>query len=86
MLQHVRPAEHRRGHQRALPTPDGGPGRHGAIEVGSSPWAIAITPDGKTAYVAVRESGTVVPTATATSAPGEPIKVGEAPYAIAITP
>ena len=52
----------------------------------SDPWAIAITPDGQTAYVAVRESGTVVLIATATNTPGEPIKVGGAPYAIAITP
>jgi YVTN family beta-propeller protein len=56
------------------------------IKVGSTPWALAITPDGQTAYVAVRESGTVVLIATATNTPGEPIKVGGAPYAIAMTP
>ena len=58
-----------------------------AIQVGSEPWAFAITPDGTTAYVGVwGEPGTVVPIATATNTPGTPIPVGDGPYAIAITP
>ena len=49
--------------------------------------AIAITPDGETAYVVVWvEPGAVVPFATATNTPGSPIQVGDGPYAIAITP
>ena len=47
---------------------------------------IAITPDGKTAYVANDGSGTVTPIATATNTAGPPITVGSDPYAIAITP
>jgi YVTN family beta-propeller protein len=57
------------------------------IKVGSNPYAIAITPDGKTAYVANANSGTVTPIATATNTPGKPINVGlPGPEAIAITP
>jgi YVTN family beta-propeller protein len=56
------------------------------ITVGSAPWAIAITPDGKTAYVVNRGSGTVTPIVTATNIAGTPITVGSYPYAIAITP
>ena len=53
--------------------------------------AIAITPDGKTAYVAnwtpfAVGPGTVTPIATATNTAGAPITVGGAPRAIAITP
>ena len=56
------------------------------IKVGHRPRLIAITPDGKTAYV-VNQGGTVTPIATATNTPGKPIKVGGQPYsAIAITP
>jgi DNA-binding beta-propeller fold protein YncE len=40
------------------------------IEVGSQPWAFAITPDGRTAYVASWQSGTVTPIATATNTAG----------------
>ena len=48
---------------------------------------IAITPNGKTAYVAnVRSSGTVTPIKTATNSRLKPIKVGIGPNAIAITP
>ena len=55
------------------------------ITVGRIPVAIAITPDGKTAYVADGGSGTVTPieTATNTRARRSP---SAAPIAIAITP
>lgn len=56
------------------------------IEVRSQPWAFAITPDGKTAYVINFNSHSVTPIATATNTPGPPIEVGDGPYAIAITP
>ena len=47
---------------------------------------IAITPDGKSAYVANWNSGTVTPICTATNTAGKPIKVGRKPADIAITP
>jgi len=56
------------------------------IQVGSGPWAFAITPDGKTAYVINFYSHSVTPIATATNTPGPPIPVGQGPRAIAITP
>ena len=56
------------------------------IPVGSGPFGIAITPDGKTAYVTNYGSGTVTPIATATNTAGMPITTGSDPYAIAITP
>ena len=56
------------------------------IEVGSQPWAFAITPDGKTAYVINFNSHSVTPIATATNTPGPPIPVGRGPRAIAISP
>jgi YVTN family beta-propeller protein len=56
------------------------------IQVGSGPWAFAITPDGKTAYVINFYSHSVTPIATATNTPGPPIQVGQGPRAIAITP
>ena len=56
------------------------------IKVGFRPWAIAITPDGKTAYVVNSETSTVTPISTATNRPGKPIKVGITPVAIAIAP
>ena len=55
------------------------------ITVGRYPYAIAITPDGKTAYVVNQASGTVTPIATATNTAGPPITVGSEPRAIAIT-
>jgi YVTN family beta-propeller protein len=55
------------------------------IPVGNDPYAIALTPDGKTAYV-VNGTGTVTPIATATNTPGTPIPVGSNPGPIAITP
>ena len=45
------------------------------IPVGPGPGLIAITPDGKTAYVTSNDP-VVVPIATATSTPGPPIRVG----------
>ena len=56
------------------------------IIVGSGPAAIAITPDGKTAYVVNGTAGTVTPIDTATNKPGPAIVVGREPAAIAITP
>jgi DNA-binding beta-propeller fold protein YncE len=67
------------------------------IKVGSGPDAIAITPDGRTAYVtdmgsgcgattAVCPPGTVTPLYLATGKVGKPIQVGSGPDAIAITP
>src|SRR3989440_300106 len=47
---------------------------------------IAITPDGKTAYVANPVSNTVTPIALATNTPGTPIAAGTSPHGIAITP
>jgi YVTN family beta-propeller protein len=57
-----------------------------AIPVGSSPWPIAITPDGATAYVANSASNNVTPIDTSTNTPGTPIAVGSGPQSIAITP
>jgi YVTN family beta-propeller protein len=57
-----------------------------AIPVGSSPWPIAITPDGATAYVANSASNNVTPIDTSTNTPGAPIAVGSGPQSIAITP
>ena len=62
-----------------------------AINAGSVPSAIAITPDGTTAYVTDigpfrAPSDTVTPIRIATGTAGKTIKVGTAPLAIAITP
>jgi YVTN family beta-propeller protein len=56
------------------------------IKVGANPEAIAITPDGRTAYVANYGSNSVTPIDTATRQAGPPIVVGANPEAIAITP
>src|SRR5215471_6388787 len=59
------------------------------IPVRANPTAIAITPNGKTAYVlsgAGFGPGYVTPVNTATNKAGTPIKVNGAPVAIAITP
>src|SRR5580698_3339310 len=57
------------------------------IKVGSDPDPIAVTPNGKTVYVANQQnSGTITPVSTATSTAGKPIPVGSDPVAIAITP
>jgi hyaluronoglucosaminidase len=57
----------------------------------STPGHIAITPNGKTAYVVITAivgagSVGVVPIQTATGKPGKPIPVGFFPFRIAITP
>jgi YVTN family beta-propeller protein len=52
----------------------------------SQPSAVAVTPDGKTAYVTNSGSGTVTPITVATNTPGSPITVGSNPYAVAVTP
>src|ERR1019366_8543854 len=57
-----------------------------AIKVGAGPFAIAITPDGKAAYVANIDSSTVTPIRTTTNKALKAIKVGSAPGPIAITP
>jgi len=57
-----------------------------AITVGADPRAIAVTPDGRTAYVADSGSGTVTPISTVTRQAGPAIAVGADPRAIAITP
>ena len=54
------------------------------INAGRSPGAIAITPDGKTAYVLSQRG--VVPISTATNKPGKPINAGKDLDGIAITP
>jgi YVTN family beta-propeller protein len=51
------------------------------IPAGTYPDAIAITPDGKTAYVANVDSDTVTPIATGTNTAGKAIKVGYYPCA-----
>jgi YVTN family beta-propeller protein len=56
------------------------------IAAGSTPYAIAITPDGKTAYVTNVYAETVTPIQIATNTAGPPIPVGSVPNAIAITP
>jgi DNA-binding beta-propeller fold protein YncE len=56
------------------------------IKIGAIPTAIAITPDGRTAYIADEHPATVTPVATATGTPGKPISIGGFPWAIAITP
>jgi DNA-binding beta-propeller fold protein YncE len=67
------------------------PGR--PIKIGGFPWAVAITPDGSTAYVVTASARItrVTPVATATNTPGKPISIGGIGHftdetAIAITP
>jgi YVTN family beta-propeller protein len=52
----------------------------------SSPYSIAINPDGTTAYAANSSSSSVTPIDTATNTAGTPIGVGTNPQTIAITP
>ena len=60
---------------------------HPPIPVGSNPVGVAITPDGKTAYVTNDVlRGTVTPIAVATNTPGRPIPVRPGPNGIAIAP
>ena len=54
------------------------------IKVGGNPAALAITPDGRTAYVVSLIGDTVTPINTATNPPGKPIKVGPKPWLFAI--
>jgi YVTN family beta-propeller protein len=54
--------------------------------VGGDPSADAITPNGKTIYVANTFSNTVTPVTVATGTAGKPIKVGNDPEELAITP
>jgi len=56
------------------------------IKVGLGPEQIAITPDGKMAYVTNLGSGTVTPIQVAAGTAGKAIKVGKAPFHLAITP
>ena len=58
------------------------------IRIGAIPTAIAITPDGTTAYAVTgaRRGTTVTPVATATNTPGKPINIGGTPVTVAITP
>jgi YVTN family beta-propeller protein len=55
------------------------------ISVGEFPFAVAITPDGKTAYVTNFDDNTVTPITTATNTPGTPIPVGMHPDAVAVS-
>ena len=58
-----------------------------AIPVGINPVAIAVTPEGRTAYVVTQlPRGSVTPIDVATNTPGSAIPVGTIPVAIAITP
>jgi YVTN family beta-propeller protein len=57
------------------------------IKVGTNPMAIAITPDGKTAYVSNDQiPGTVTPIDLVTKKSGRPVRVGPYPQAIAVSP
>lgn len=56
------------------------------IAVGQAPDDIAITPDGRTAYVADNGSAAVTPITTRADTAGPPIAVGANPFAIVITP
>jgi DNA-binding beta-propeller fold protein YncE len=72
-----------------IATATGTPGKPiniGGIGRFTAETAIAITPDGKTAYIADGNHRTVIPVATATNTPGKPINIGGTAVAIAITP
>lgn len=56
------------------------------IRVRRDPEAMAITPDGRTLYVASDAAGTVTPIRTATWTALRPIRAGQQPGAIAVTP
>ena len=66
------------------------------IKIAGGAYAIAITPDGNTAYVASEprqkpavnctgRTGEVTPISTATNLPGRPIRVACDPYAVAVS-
>ena len=56
------------------------------ITVGKGPDQVAITPDGKHAYVTNQDDGTVSVITTATGAVSAPITVGTGPEVVAICP
>lgn len=56
------------------------------IAVGSTPWGMAVTPDGTEAYVANNASNSVSVIDTTTNTVASTISLGAAPYAVAITP
>ena len=56
------------------------------IDVGTDPVAIAIAKDGRAAYVANFQDGTVTPITLLTRAVGAPIKVGPLAAGLAIGP
>jgi YVTN family beta-propeller protein len=72
------------GHVTPINTATGAVGQ--AIQVGTGPNYIAVTPDGTIAYVVNSTSNTVTPIQTATNTAGNAIKVGRGPGPIAITP
>jgi DNA-binding beta-propeller fold protein YncE len=59
---------------------------HTAIPLADQAQAVAITPNGATAYVVSLDDGNVTPVNLATGTPGTPIPVGSSPQNIAITP
>ena len=68
----------------ALELPSGPEG--GEIYVGGELGALAITPNGRTAYVTDLAGDSVTPVGAETSSVGARILVGEAPDAVAVTP
>lgn len=56
------------------------------IRVGHDPQAMAVTPNGRMAYVANYGSGTVTPISLASGRAVKPVKVGDGPSEIVITP
>ena len=53
--------------------------------MGRSPYAIGVSPDSRTVYVANMLSGTVTPIRTATNTALKPIRTGKYPEGITIT-
>lgn len=58
----------------------------GQIFVGADPYAVAVTPNGSTAWVVDKTGDEVWPVNLANSAVGTPVSVGSSPEAIAINP
>jgi DNA-binding beta-propeller fold protein YncE len=54
------------------------------IAVGKNPQAVAISPDGTTAWVVCYDSQTLVPVSTKTHLPGTAIHLAGGPYALAV--
>jgi len=50
------------------------------IKLGTQPGSIAITPDGKTAYIANLSPATVIPVSTATNTPGQADQARRRPH------